>query len=248
VWTAASLRVAGRYLLPPLLGGLGLAAAGRWRAAAPMLATAAGLALFFRDPDRQPDPRPPGAVYAPTDGKVMLVRDAVPVPWLPAGRYRQVSVFLSLADVHVARSPVPGKLLSWTWLDGKCRAAMLAAAEQENRQARIAIETEAGGDVIGVLLTAGLIARRITRWASPGALTLGRRLGIIHFGSRSVVYLPEDRYELLVAKGDRLTAGRSAIACRLTTGSGSLAGEHRHEEAPMPRPSPAVPVLGRQSP
>jgi phosphatidylserine decarboxylase len=215
VWTARSLRAAGRYLLPLLLGGLGLAAAGRRRAAAPVLAAAAGVALFFRDPARLPDPRPPGAVYAPTDGKVVLVRDGVPVPWLPDGRYRQVSVFLSLADVHVAWSPVPGKLLSWTWLDGSCRAAMLAAAE-ENRQARIAIETEADGDVIGVVLAAGLIARRITRWASPGALALGRRLGIIHFGSRSVIYLPEDRYELLVAKGDRLTAGRSPIARRLT--------------------------------
>jgi phosphatidylserine decarboxylase len=155
------------------------------------------------------------------------------VPWLPGGPWRQVSVFLTLADVHVAWSPVPGRLASWTWRDGRGRAAMRQAAEDENRQARITIETAdgvtgapgtggvagdhvAGGDVIGVVLIAGLIARRITRWAPPGALSLGRRLGIIHFGSRSVLYVPADRYELLVTKGDRLTAGVTPIARRIS--------------------------------
>jgi phosphatidylserine decarboxylase len=220
VWTARSLRVAGRYLLPPLLGGVGLAAAGRRRAAAAALAAAAGVVLFFRDPERRPGPREPDVVYAVTDGKVVLVRGGVRVPWLPGGPYRQVSVFLSLADVHVARSPVSGTMISWTWLDGKCRAAMRQAAEDENRQGRIVIETGAGGegDVIGVLLTAGLIARRITQWAPPGAIAGGRRLAIIHFGSRSVMYLPEDRYELLIRQGDRVSAGLSPVARRLVRG------------------------------
>jgi phosphatidylserine decarboxylase len=211
--------VAGRYVLPPLLGGIGLAAAGRPRAAAAVLAATAGMVLFFRDPERLPDSRQPDVVYAVTDGKVVLVRGGVRVPWLPGGPYRQVSVFLSLTDVHVARSPVSGTMISWTWLDGKCRAAMRQAAEDENRQGRIVIETEAGGDrdgdVIGVLLTAGLIARRITQWARPGALAGGRRLAIIHFGSRSVMYLPEDRYHLLVRQGDRVSAGRSPVARRI---------------------------------
>jgi phosphatidylserine decarboxylase len=221
VWTVLSLRAAGRYALPPLLGGIGLAAAGRRRAAAAALTAAAGVVLFFRDPERCPHPRDPEAVYAVTDGKVVLVRDGVHVPWLTGGPYRQVSVFLSLADVHVARSPVPGRMISWTWLDGKCRAAMRQAAEDENRQGRIVIEPETGaggggdGDVIGVLLTAGLIARRITQWALPGALAAGRRLAIIHFGSRSVMYLPEDRYELLIRQGDRVRAGLSPVARRL---------------------------------
>jgi phosphatidylserine decarboxylase precursor-related protein len=115
-------------------------------------------------------------------------------------------------------------MLSWTWLDGRCRAAMRQAAEQENRQGRLVIETEAGGDVIGVVLTAGLIARRITQWALPGALALGRRLAIIHFGSRSVMYLPEDRYELLLAEGDRVRAGLTPVARRLTGLSGNGTG------------------------
>lgn len=63
----------------------------RRRAAAPVLAAAAGVALFFRDPARLPDSRPPGAVYAPTDGKVVLVRDGVPVWWLSDGRYASAS-------------------------------------------------------------------------------------------------------------------------------------------------------------
>jgi phosphatidylserine decarboxylase len=214
VWTARSLRVAGRYALPPLLAGTGLAVVGRRRAAAAAFGLTATVVLFFRDPGRFPDPGQPGVVYAVTDGRVMLVRDGVHVPWLPSGPWRQVSVFLTLADVHVAWSPVSGKLASWTWRDGRGRAAMRQAAEEENRQARITIETETGGDVIGVMLIAGLIARRITRWAPPGALTLGRRLGIIHFGSRCVIYLPADRYELLVARGDRVTAGQTPVARR----------------------------------
>lgn len=214
MWTARSLRVARRYLIPPLLGGIGLAAAGRRRAGAAALAAAAGVALFFRDPERFPEACEPGVVYAVTDGKVVLVRDGVRVPWLPGGPYRQVSVFLSLADVHVAWAPVPGKMVSWTWLDGKCRAAMRQAAEDENRQGRIMLETEADGDPIGVLLTAGLIARRITQWALPGRLGLGRRLAIIHFGSRSVMYLPEDRYQLVIGEGDRVSAGVTPVARR----------------------------------
>ena len=129
MWTARSLRVASRYVVPPLVGGTGLAVAGHRRAAAAVLVAAAGVVLFFRDPGRLPDLCEPGVVYAVTDGRVVLVRDGVHVPWLPGGPYRQVSVFLSLADVHVAWSPVSGKMLSWTWQDGKCRAAMLRAAE-----------------------------------------------------------------------------------------------------------------------
>jgi phosphatidylserine decarboxylase len=200
-------------VLPPLLGGIGLAAAGRRRAGAAALAAAAGVALFFRDPERFPESREPGAVYAVTDGKVVLVRDGMHVPWLPGGPYRQVSVFLSLADVHVAWAPAAGKLVSWTWLDGKCLAAMRQAAEDENRQGRIVIDS--GEDTIGVVLTAGLIARRITQWALPGRLALGRRLAIIHFGSRSVMYLPEDRYELAIGEGDRVSAGVTPVGRRV---------------------------------
>lgn len=216
MWTARSLRVASRYALPPLLAGIGLAAAGRRRAAAAALGLAGTVVLFFRDPWRFPDTCRPGEVYAVTDGRVMLVRDGVHVPWLPGGPWRQVSVFLTLADVHVAWSPGSGQMSSWTWRDGKGRAAMRQAAEDENRQARITIETETGGDVIGVVLIAGLIARRITRWALPGVLGVGRRLGIIHFGSRCVIYVPQDRYELLVTKGDRIRAGLTPVARRIT--------------------------------
>jgi phosphatidylserine decarboxylase len=215
VWTARSLRVAGRYAAPPLLAGTGLAAAGRRRAAAAALGLAATVVLFFRDPARRPAAGETDVVYAVTDGRVMLVRDGVHVPWLPGGPYHQVSVFLTLADVHVARSPASGKMISWTWRDGRGRAAMRQAAEDENRQARITIETEAAGDAIGVVLIAGLIARRITQWALPGPLTPGRRLGIIHFGSRSILYLPEARYELLVTKATRLHAGRTPVARRM---------------------------------
>ncbi len=216
MWTGRSLRVARRYLLPPLLGGIGLAAAGRRRAGVFLLAFAGAVLVFFRDPSRSASSQP-GLVYAVTDGKVVLVRDGVRVPWLPDGVYRQVSVFLSLADVHVARSPAAGELLSWAWRDGKCLAAMRREAEEENRQGRLVIL--ASGDAFGVVLTAGLIARRITRWARPGPLGPGERLGIIHFGSRSVLYVRQDRDELLIGEGDRVTAGVTPVARRL----GSLA-------------------------
>ena len=150
------------------------------------------------------------------------------MPWLPGGPYTQVSVFLSLLDVNTARSPVAGRLESWTKLDGQCRTAMRQAAETENRRGQLTITPDGGSAVIGVLLAAGLIARRITQWARPGALTPGERLGIIHFGSRSVLYLPQDHYRVMVAAGDRLAAGRTPVArivyrTRLCRRSGTVA-------------------------
>lgn len=82
MWTARSLRVASRYALPPLLGGIGLAPAGRRRAAAAALTAAVGVMLFFRDPQRLPRPGQPGLVYSAT---VVLILDCVAVPWLPGG-------------------------------------------------------------------------------------------------------------------------------------------------------------------
>lgn len=218
MWTAASLRVARRYTARPGIPAIALAAAAPWLAgwlwlaAAALAALTGAVLLFFRDPPRRPLPAPPGTVYAVTDGTVKAVRRDVTVPWLPGGPYTQVSVFLSLLDVHTARSPVAGRLESWTKLDGQCRTAMRQAAETENRRGQLTITPDGGSAVIGVLLAAGLIARRITQWARPGALTPGERLGIIHFGSRSVLYLPQDRYRVMVAAGDRLAAGRTPVA------------------------------------
>ena len=116
VWTARSLRVAGRYALPPLLAAIGLAAAGQRRAAAAVLAATAGVALPFVTRSVFPIRCEPGAVFAVTDGKVVLVRDGVHVPWLPGGPYRQVSVFLSLANVRVACIyPVSGTVVTWAF-------------------------------------------------------------------------------------------------------------------------------------
>jgi phosphatidylserine decarboxylase len=126
---------------------------------------------------------------------------------------------------------------------------MRQAAEDENRQGRIMLETEAD-DVVGVVLTAGLIARRITQWALPGALGLGRRLAIIHFGSRSVIYVPDAGYELLVGEGDRVSAGLSPVARRrpgsdADPGGPARGGTGRHAQLGQDRRDMVVDGLDR---
>jgi phosphatidylserine decarboxylase len=207
--------IARRYAGPPMAAGAGLFAARRRGAAVPVLAAGLMILAFFRDPRRPLDPEPDTA-YAAADGFVTLVEENVSAPWM-GGPWTRVSTFLSMHNVHVARTPVPGVLDDWQRLDGKCRAALSPHAAEENRQARLRILT-ADRDDIRVILAAGMIARRITAWvrtgdklgADGGEMT---RLGLIHFGSRADVLLPPG-WKPLVKPGMRVRAGITPIARR----------------------------------
>jgi phosphatidylserine decarboxylase len=167
---------------------------------------------FFRDPLRVP-PRRAGLVLAPADGKVMSVAPASPPPELGLGtlpRWR-VGIFLSVLDVHVNRIPVDGTITRIAYRHGKFLNASVDKASDDNERNALAIRL-ADGREIAVVQIAGLIARRIRCDVHEGdAVQAGERFGIIRFGSRTDLYLPEGVLAL-VAEGQTMIGGETVIA------------------------------------
>jgi phosphatidylserine decarboxylase len=209
VITARSWQVATHYVMPPLAVGLALAAARQRYAIAP-LAFAGAVLLFFRDPDRALT-ADRSLVYAAADGIVTGVEQAQE-PWLPFRHALRITTFLTLFNVHVARSPIGGTVVEQRDLEGSLAPALSSRAEA-NRQSRLVIDSPHGD--AGVVLIAGAIARRITHWVGAGDhVPAGGRLALIHFGSRTDVLLPADSTESLVRPGSRVVGGRTPIARR----------------------------------
>lgn len=167
---------------------------------------------FFRDPERVPPGRI-GALLAPADGHVVSVSAAVPPPELglgPAPRWR-VGIFLSVLDVHVNRVPADGVVTRITYRHGRFVKASLDKAGDENERNAIAFRLPDGRE-IAVVQIAGLIARRIVCDLREGdAVRAGMRLGIIRFGSRTDLYLPEG-VAPLVAEGQTMIGGETVVA------------------------------------
>lgn len=161
--------------------------------------------FFFRDPERTP-PSDPDTIVSPADGRVMEVveepRDGHPG--------RRISIFLSIFDVHVNRSPVAGRITAIEYRSGKFYAAMRGRASEENEQNAFHVSTE-HGDVVFKQI-AGWIARRIVCWKSAGdSVTRGERVGMIRFGSRMDIWLP-DRVDIMVRPGQHVAGGTSILA------------------------------------
>ena len=194
-----------RFLAPPLALSILAAVFGLIGTAIALLALAALVAYFFRDPERRP-PADPSAVVSPADGRVMEV-----APESLDGRAgRRISIFLAVWNVHVNRSPMSGRLEKLEYRPGKFYAAMRARASLENEQNVFYLDTERGRIVFKQV--AGWIARRVVSWKSPGdTLVLGERIGLIRFGSRMDVWLPEGA-EIVVRPGDKVAAGESILA------------------------------------
>ncbi|WP_426959981.1 phosphatidylserine decarboxylase [Muricoccus radiodurans] len=167
---------------------------------------------FFRDPERVPPPRS-SLMLAPADGKIVMVGPAVPPEELglgPAPRWR-VAIFLSVLDVHVNRMPADGTVTRVAYRHGKYLNASLDKASIDNERNALAIRLEDGRD-IAVVQIAGLIARRILCDARVGdVVSAGERFGIIRFGSRTDLYLPEG-VRPLVAEGQTTIGGETVIA------------------------------------
>jgi phosphatidylserine decarboxylase len=169
---------------------------------------AAPVAAFFRDPNRDV-PEDPASVVAASDGKVLGV-ERLTDDRFGDTEYLRVSVFLSVLDVHVNRSPVAGKVTDYFVEDGGYAAAMKPSAEH-NVAAYTVLET-AHGQVI-VAQRTGLIARRIVQRAPVGSLLAkGERMGLIRFGSRTDVYLPAAKAVPRVSPGERVVGGATVIA------------------------------------
>lgn len=182
----------------------------------PVLFLALGITAFFRDPVRV-TPIEEGLVVAPADGIVTLIRDVAPprefesVEGFGDALLTRVSIFMSVFDVHINRAPIGGTIRDVIYISGKFVNADLDKASDENERQHVLIEGRSG-TVIGMTQIAGLVARRIVPWIKPGDMVVaGQRIGLIRFGSRVDVYLPQGTAPQ-VALGQKTVAGETVLA------------------------------------
>jgi phosphatidylserine decarboxylase len=199
----------------PFIGGFALASLILFWLWTPLgwLATVATLwcAYFFRDPPRV-TPAREGIVVAPADGRVSQLANAMPPPELELGPrpLPRISIFMSVFDCHLNRSPVAGRVERMVYRAGKFLSADLDKASEDNERNSLVIAT--AGARIAVIQIAGLVARRIVPFVREGdAIAAGQRIGMIRFGSRVDVYLPEGA-RALVAEGQTAIAGETVLA------------------------------------
>ncbi|MBA4118980.1 MAG: phosphatidylserine decarboxylase family protein [Candidatus Puniceispirillum sp.] len=167
--------------------------------------------LFFRDPQRVTPVRD-GLIISPADGVVSAIAQVeAPKELDLPGTYTRVSIFLNVFDVHVNRVPLGGTLIKSVYHPGRFINASLDKASEHNERQSLVVEAQ-GGLKIAFVQIAGLIARRIVCDVREGdVLKTGQRFGMIRFGSRADVYLPEGIAPLVV-EGQRMVAGESVLA------------------------------------
>jgi len=177
----------------------------------PLVAAIFGLATlfllqFFRDPERTPD-GDEQTIVSPADGTILSVGAAAEAP---PGASRRITIFMSVFNCHVNRSPATGRLSAYTYTPGRKLAAFDVKSSVENEQNRATIDSARGPVTFKQI--AGALARRIVFRPRPGdQLGRGERIGMIRFGSRVDLFAP-DGAEILVAPGNKVKAGKTAIA------------------------------------
>jgi phosphatidylserine decarboxylase len=189
------------YIVVPVLLAAAAAVLGFWWVAAFLLLVTLFMAFFFRDPKRVP-PADPDVVVSPADGKVTRIERA-------GSDSTVISIFLSPLDVHINRSPIPGKIVDVLYSPGKFLMATNEKASLVNEQNALTIQ----GEKITVVCKqiAGILARRIVCWKTEGdSLGLGERFGMIKFSSRTDVLLPAN-VRVTVKEGDRVRGGTTVI-------------------------------------
>lgn len=165
------------------------------------------IVFFFRNPQRtgSTDER---AVLAPADGVVVYLGDAFEEHL--GQEMSKISIFMSVFNVHVNRSPISGRIIDTFYVKGKFLDVRDERATFENEQSGLVMENECGKKIV-VVQVAGLIARRIVCYAATGmSLLRGQRYGLIRFGSRLDVYLPSDT-KVAVSMGERTVAGETIL-------------------------------------
>jgi phosphatidylserine decarboxylase len=188
------------YILVPGLIGVAAAVLGFWYVAAFLFVVTLFMAFFFRDPKRVP-PADPDVVVSPADGRVTRIA--------PSGSGNVISIFLSPLDVHINRSPIPGKIVDVIYSPGKFLMATNEKASLVNEQNALTIQ----GEKITVVCKqiAGILARRVVCWKGKGDnLGLGERFGMIKFSSRTDVLLPPN-VQITVKEGQRVRGGTTVI-------------------------------------
>ena len=167
---------------------------------------------FFRDPDRDV-PQGANLVICPADGRLLPIVDAAPPPELGLGEKKlpRVSIFMNVFNVHVNRIPCNGTVTRLAYRPGKFINASFDKASTENERMALRLKTD-GGEEIAVVQIAGLVARRIVCNVQEGqSVCRGDRFGIIRFGSRVDVYLPETA-RVTVTAGQTVRAGETVLA------------------------------------
>jgi phosphatidylserine decarboxylase len=187
---------------------------GHRRSAAALALLPVGIVAFFRDPERRVDTTPVAAnlVMAPADGKVMHAGPGQPGV-APPGDWQQVSIFLSVFDVHINRAPYGGRVTDVQYRPGKWHAAYKFESATENERSDITVEREVDGRTRTVVFRqiVGLVARRVvTRVKAGDTIRAGQRIGLMKFGSRMDVFVPPE-VELAVRQGDRTVAGETIL-------------------------------------
>ncbi|WP_066583209.1 phosphatidylserine decarboxylase [Sphingomonas pruni] len=181
-----------------------------------------GVAAFFRDPIRV-TPRDDSLVIAPADGLVTMIQPVVPpaeLDILGTAPLIRVSIFMSVFDVHVNRTPIQGIIRRVVYISGKFLNADLDKASEENERQHLVVEGK-DGRLIGFTQIAGLVARRIVAFVKEGDMVApGQRIGLIRFGSRVDVFLPADTI-CQVILGQRTIAGETIIG---RTGGETMSG------------------------
>ncbi len=167
---------------------------------------------FFRDPERI-TPDTPDVVVSPADGTVQMIAKVKAPKELEMGdkSFTRISIFMSVFNVHVNRAPATGKILKSVYVPGKFLNATLDKASKDNERQLLSMKTSSGKEIAFVQI-AGLVARRILCEAKEGQeYRAGERFGLIRFGSRLDVYLPEG-VEPQVCLGQTMIAGETILA------------------------------------
>ena len=182
------------FIGPPWLAGL-------------LLLLPLAITLFFRDPNRE-SPADSTLVLSPADGKVMYAGPARPAE-APPGHWQQITIFLSVLDVHINRSPVSGVVTDVKYIPGAFLPAYRHDAHQNERSE---VWVDHDGTPIVFRQVVGLLARRVVCRVKPGErLAAGDRIGLMKFGSRMDVFVP-DSATLRVLTGNRVRSGVTVIA------------------------------------
>ena len=181
----------------------------------PLVGLTIWVAAFFRDPIRT-TPRDEALIIAPADGLVTMITN-VPPPRELQGEdgfgtehVSRVSIFMSVFDVHINRTPIAGEIKRVVYIPGKFLNADLDKASEDNERQHILVEGR-DGTRVGFTQIAGLVARRIVPWVRPGdQVGTGQRVGLIRFGSRVDVYLPLGTAPQVIL-GQRTIAGETIV-------------------------------------
>ena len=220
-WSWPAIHPEGRKFA--LISGLasGLTAFLAWETLAwPLAFLTIGVLAFFRDP-RRAVPQSSNLIIAPADGLITLIQKVPPPPELRQsdgsgagmgdGPLTRVSIFMSVFDVHINRAPVAGTIRRVVYIPGKFLNADLDKASEDNERQHFLVE-RSDRVLVGFTQIAGLVARRIVPFVKPGDIVAaGQRVGLIRFGSRVDVYLPEGT-EPRVLLGQKTVAGETVLA------------------------------------